>query len=119
LNFRTRAFCRDRAVRASAQRQLVDLISRPAALRTHGLILVGPYANGKTMIAERFAIDHLRTAPMQRVWVVQTREEIPRERIAVRGVDLSALIGAYRRVKERRSGHGRGQGAGWTPTRRF
>ncbi len=37
-------------------------------------MLVGPYANGKTMIAERFAVGHLRTAEQQRVWVVQTRE---------------------------------------------
>lgn len=37
-------------------------------------MLVGPYANGKTMIAERFAVEHLRTAESQRVWLVQTRE---------------------------------------------
>lgn len=37
-------------------------------------MVVGPYANGKTMIAERFAVEHLRTAERQRVWVVQTRE---------------------------------------------
>lgn len=37
-------------------------------------MLVGPYANGKTMIAERFAVEHLRTSPKQRVWIAQTRE---------------------------------------------
>lgn len=37
-------------------------------------MLVGPYANGKTMIAERFAVEHLRTSPNQRVWIAQTRE---------------------------------------------
>jgi hypothetical protein len=37
-------------------------------------MLVGPYANSKTMIAERFAVEHLKTADPQRVWVVQTRE---------------------------------------------
>lgn len=37
-------------------------------------MLVGPYANGKTMIAERFAVEHLRTASKQKVWIVQTRE---------------------------------------------
>ena len=30
------------------------------ALRTRGLMLVGPYANGKTMIAERFAVAQLK-----------------------------------------------------------
>ena len=37
-------------------------------------MLVGPYANGKTMIAERFAVTHLKASESQRVWVVQTRE---------------------------------------------
>lgn len=37
-------------------------------------MLVGPYANGKTMIAERFAVEHLRSASKQKVWMVQTRE---------------------------------------------
>jgi SpoVK/Ycf46/Vps4 family AAA+-type ATPase len=37
-------------------------------------MLVGPYANGKTMIAERFAVEHLRSSPQQRLWMVQTRE---------------------------------------------
>lgn len=57
-----------------AHERLFELISRPPALRTRGLMLVGPYANGKTMIAERFAVDHLKTAEPQKVWVVQTRE---------------------------------------------
>ena len=57
-----------------ARRRLADLLSRPSSLRTQGLILVGPYANGKTMIAERFAVEHLRASPEQRVWIVQTRE---------------------------------------------
>ncbi len=57
-----------------AHERLDDLLARPPALRTRGMMLVGPYANGKTMIAERFAIKHLRNADTQRVWVVQTRE---------------------------------------------
>ena len=61
-------------VAKQAHEHLADLLSRPPALRTRGLILVGPYANGKTMIAERFAVEHLKAAEQQRVWVVQTRE---------------------------------------------
>ncbi|NNG71918.1 TniB family NTP-binding protein [Rhizobium laguerreae] len=57
-----------------AHRRLEDLLSRPPSLRTQGLTLVGPYANGKTMIAERFAVDHLRRSPEQRIWIIQTRE---------------------------------------------
>jgi hypothetical protein len=57
-----------------SRRCLRDLLVRPPSLRTSGVLLVGPYANGKTMIAERFAIEHLRTAATQKVWVVQTRE---------------------------------------------
>lgn len=57
-----------------AHERLAELLARPPALRTRGLMLVGPYANGKTMIAERFAVEHLRTAEQRRVWVVQTRE---------------------------------------------
>lgn len=57
-----------------ALERLNELLLRPPALRTRGLMLVGPYANGKTMIAERFAVAHLRSAEAQRVWVVQTRE---------------------------------------------
>jgi SpoVK/Ycf46/Vps4 family AAA+-type ATPase len=61
-------------VAIQAHERLGELLSRPPSLRTQGLMLVGPYANGKTMIAERFAVGHLRTAEQQRVWVVQTRE---------------------------------------------
>ncbi len=57
-----------------AHRRLGELFSRPPSLRTDGLMLVGPYANGKTMIAERFAVEHLRSASKQKVWMVQTRE---------------------------------------------
>ncbi|RWE06158.1 MAG: NTP-binding protein [Mesorhizobium sp.] len=57
-----------------AHERLADLLSRPAALRTGGLMLIGPYANGKTMVAERFAIEHLRMSSTQRVWIVQTHE---------------------------------------------
>jgi SpoVK/Ycf46/Vps4 family AAA+-type ATPase len=57
-----------------ALERLNELLARPPALRTRGLMLVGPYANGKTMIAERFAVAHLKTSESQRVWVVQTRE---------------------------------------------
>lgn len=58
----------------NAHHRLGEILSRPVAMRTNGLMLVGPYANGKTMIAERFAIEHLRNSPVQKVWVVQTRE---------------------------------------------
>lgn len=54
-----------------AMRMLLD---RPASLRPRGLLLIGPYHNGKTMIAERFAVEHLRQTDRQRVWVIQTRE---------------------------------------------
>ena len=57
-----------------ALERLNELLCRPPALRTRGLMLVGPYANGKTMIAERFAVAHLKASESQRVWVVQTRE---------------------------------------------
>jgi SpoVK/Ycf46/Vps4 family AAA+-type ATPase len=57
-----------------AHRRLAELLSRPPSLRTDGLMLVGPYANGKTMIAERFAVEHLRSSSKQKVWMVQTRE---------------------------------------------
>lgn len=50
------------------------LYERPPSLRPRGLLLAGPYHNGKTMIAERFAVEHLRQAERQRVWVIQTRE---------------------------------------------
>ncbi len=42
--------------------------------RTRGLIIVGPYYNGKTVIAERFLFHHLKAGGRQRVWIVQTRE---------------------------------------------
>ena len=45
-----------------AQACLRDLLVRPPSLRTSGVLLVGPYANGKTMIAERFAIEHLKNS---------------------------------------------------------
>ena len=65
------------AARAALAR-LEDLLVRPASLRTQGLLLAGPYANGKSMIAERFAITHLRRCQAedrpQQVFVVQTRE---------------------------------------------
>lgn len=61
-------------VAKNAHRRLAELLSRRPSLRTQGLMLVGPYANGKTMIAERFAVEHLRTAPEQKVWIAQTRE---------------------------------------------
>lgn len=61
-------------VAKDAHRRLAELLSRPSSLRTQGLMLVGPYANGKTMIAERFAVECLRASPEQRVWIAQTRE---------------------------------------------
>ncbi len=61
-------------VAMQAHSRLAELLARPPALRTQGLMLVGPYANGKTMIAERFAVEHLRNSKQQRLWVVQTRE---------------------------------------------
>lgn len=61
-------------IAVQAHNRLAELLARPPALRTRGLMLVGPYANGKTMIAERFAVEHVKNADQQRVWVVQTRE---------------------------------------------
>jgi SpoVK/Ycf46/Vps4 family AAA+-type ATPase len=61
-------------VAQDSHRRLAELLDRPPSLRTQGLMLVGPYANGKTMIAERFAVEHLRTSSKQRVWIAQTRE---------------------------------------------
>ena len=43
-------------------------------LRTEGLLLVGPYANGKTMIAERFVLQHLGSSAQRKAWIVQTHE---------------------------------------------
>ena len=51
-----------------------QLLERPPSLRPRSLLIAGPYHNGKTMIAERFAIEHLRLADRQKVWVIQTRE---------------------------------------------
>lgn len=61
-------------VALEAHERLAGLLSRPPSLRTRGLMLVGPYANGKSMIAERFAVAHLRADGQQSVWMVQTRE---------------------------------------------
>lgn len=61
-------------VAVTAHARLAELLLRQPSLRTRGLMLVGPYGNGKTMIAERFAVGHLKTAEQQRSWVVQTRE---------------------------------------------
>ena len=62
----------------AAHRHFDDLLARPPSLRTVGLMLLGPAANGKSMIAERFALTDLKaTRPegeAQKVWVVQTRE---------------------------------------------
>jgi SpoVK/Ycf46/Vps4 family AAA+-type ATPase len=58
----------------AAHRGLQAALERPPGLRTEGLMLVGPYANGKTMIAERFVLQHLDSAAQRRVWIVQTRE---------------------------------------------
>lgn len=44
-------------VAQGSHQRLTELLNRPASLRTQGLMLVGPYANGKTMIAERFAVE--------------------------------------------------------------
>ncbi|CAN5302827.1 hypothetical protein BH10PSE8_BH10PSE8_04090 [soil metagenome] len=53
-------------------------LDRAPALRTRGVMLIGPYANGKSMIAERFAIMDRRRAEAERnarrVVLVQTRE---------------------------------------------
>jgi len=57
-----------------AHAKISKLLDRPPAIRTRGLTLVGPYFNGKTMIAERFALQQLRSGDRQRVWVIQTRE---------------------------------------------
>lgn len=61
-------------VARAAQDAMRQLLERPPSLRPRGLLLAGPYHNGKTMIAERFAVEHLRAADRQKVWVIQTRE---------------------------------------------
>jgi Bacterial TniB protein len=62
----------------AAHAMLEELLVRPPSLRTNGLMLLGPYANGKSMIAERFALTYLKATrakgEAQKVWVVQTRE---------------------------------------------
>ena len=62
----------------AAHAMLEDLLVRPPSMRTTGLMLLGPYANGKSMIAERFALTDLKAmraeGEAQKVWVVQTRE---------------------------------------------
>ena len=62
----------------AAHAMLEDLLVRPPSLRPNGLMLLGPYANGKSMIAERFALTDLKATrakgEAQKVWVVQTRE---------------------------------------------
>lgn len=60
-------------------------------------MLVGPYANGKTMIAERFAIKHLRDAVAQRVWIVQSRE----------GAGLAHFYASILQALRAPCGHGR------------
>ena len=59
---------------SAAHDAMRQLLERPPSLRPRGLLIAGPYHNGKTMIAERFAVEHLRRADRQRVWVIQTRE---------------------------------------------
>ena len=44
----------------AAHAMLEDLLVRPPVLRPSGLMLLGPYANGKSMIAERFALTDLK-----------------------------------------------------------
>jgi len=58
----------------AVHRRLQELLERPTMLRTEGLMLVGPYANGKTMIAERFVLQHIGSLSERRAWIVQTRE---------------------------------------------
>ena len=59
---------------SAAHDAMRQLLERPPSLRPRGLLIAGPYHNGKTMIAERFAVEHLRRADRQRVWMIQTRE---------------------------------------------
>ena len=58
----------------AAHRRLQALLERPPRLRTEGLLLVGPYANGKTMIAERFVLQHIASSAQRKAWIVQTHE---------------------------------------------
>ncbi|WP_232816713.1 TniB family NTP-binding protein [Paracoccus zhejiangensis] len=57
-----------------AHEAMHQLLERPPSLRPRGLLLTGAYHNGKTMIIERFAVEHLRQSDRQRVWIIQTRE---------------------------------------------
>lgn len=58
--------------------RMEQLLARPPSLRMAGLMLVGPYSNGKTVIAERFALQHMKAIGQQggdqKIWVVQTSE---------------------------------------------
>ncbi|MEH6952852.1 TniB family NTP-binding protein (plasmid) [Nitrobacter sp. NHB1] len=71
-----------RWIGTQAARDALDLLQagldRAPGLRTRGVMLIGPYANGKSMIAERFAIMDRRRADAERnprrVVLVQTRE---------------------------------------------
>lgn len=71
-----------RWIGTQAARDAIDMLQacldRAPALRTRGVMLIGPYANGKSMIAERFAIMDRRRAEaersLRRVVLVQTRE---------------------------------------------
>ncbi len=47
---------------SAAHDAMRQLLERPPSLRPRGLLIAGPYHNGKTMIAERFAVEHLRRA---------------------------------------------------------
>lgn len=87
-------------VAVQAHERLAELLSHPPALRTRGLMLVGPYSNGKTMIAERFAVEHLRTVDPQRMWVVQTRE----------GAGLTHFYGSILQALRAPIGNSRGVG---------
>lgn len=57
-----------------ALRAFDELLVRPPSIRAVGMTLCGPYMNGKTIIVERFALQHLRSVQQQKVWVVQTGE---------------------------------------------
>ena len=46
---------------SAAHDAMRQLLERPPSLRPRGLLIAGPYHNGKTMIAERFAV--ARTQP--------------------------------------------------------
>jgi len=87
-------------VAVQAHERLAALLNRPSGLRTRGLMLVGPYANGKTIIAERFAVEHLKAAVRQRVWVVQTRE----------GAGLAHFYGSILQAFHAPMGYGRNVG---------